>query len=722
MKKYLLICFIFILLFLGACSKQTVYESHSNLERTEVLLTGGDEIKKFTSDYDLKEFIKNNQINIENGVYGDVKTISLEENVRSSTDSTSNSKNSNVYAQDFSQTNNQVKNVDEGDIVKNDGKYIYYILQDKLVILNGFPANDAQIYSETKIEGTPTELFIQGDRLILFSNDYEEGSKIAEFDFAPSKTKDLITRITVFDISDRREPVILKKYTVNGNYFESRMIDGQVYFIIKQPVYYSDNIVIPEVKEKGFRVSSPGVYYFDNAESNYVFHTIGSLNLNDDRSTILAKSFMLGYTNNVYFSKNNIYISYQKNFPYSYYEYLKVDRFFKIIVPLLPQNVQNDIAKVEDNLQLSSKESYIEAWDKISIILENMYNFMGESEKEELISKIENAVSNYESQIEEEKSQTIIHKIEISGGNVEYKTRGQIKGALLNQFSMDEKDGLLRVATTTQFYSREDGYITNNNVYVLNGELQKIGQIEKIAPNEQIYSTRFIDDRLYMVTYERVDPLFTIDLSNPENPEILGQLKVPGFSNYLHPYDENYLIGIGKDTNEDDRGNIVTKGVKLSLFDVSDIERPTQVDTITIGDSGSYSTVLDDHKAFLFDKDKNLLALPIREVNEKYEEDDEGYFRNKIWNGAYIFTITKNGFKERGKISHNEDEESNSYYWNSPFNVKRILFMDDNLYTVSDKYVKINDLGTVENIGSVKLPYEDTGYEYPILVDEGLVR
>lgn len=708
MKKYLLLI-IFGLIILSGCSNEKInYSNPQDLQSQDVLLTGGDEVKKFSSDYELKEFLKNNQINQENNQFGNIRTLSVESvSIDSKT-------SSDTGAQTYSKTNVQVEGVDEADIVKNDGKYIYLIEQDKLLIIEAFPAQNAKVVSQIKIEGDPRQLFVKDDRVVIFADNYEERYKIAEFDFAPSKSRETITQIFVFNVEDKANPKILKNYTINGNYFQSRMINGQIYFISKMPIYYSDDITIPEVRESGFRIASPPVYYFDNPENSYVFHTVGTLSIFNDQSAIFAKTFLLGYSNNLYFSKNNIYISYQKNFPYSYYEYLKVDRFFKIIVPILPGEVQNDIKKVEDSLKLSSKESYIEAWDKISIILENMYNFMQEDEKKELIAKIETAVGEYEARIEEERSQTIIHKISTSNGNIEYKTRGQIKGSLLNQFSMDEKDGILRVATTTQFYSRETGFTTNNNVYILDENLEKIGQIEKIAPNEQIYSTRFIDDRLYMVTFKRTDPLFTIDLSDPSKPEILGQLKIPGYSNYLHPYDENYLIGLGKETYEDERGQVTTKGVKLSLFDVSDIKNPIEVDTITIGDSGSHSEAIDDHKAFLFDKDKNLLAIPIREVDEKYTTDKNGYFRNKVWNGAYVFTITKNGFKERGKVSHIEDEDE-KYYWYSPYNVRRILFMDDNLYTISEKLIKINDLGTIEEIGKVNLPYEENIYDTPIL-------
>src|SRR3989338_3462200 len=200
---------------------------------------------------------------------------------------------------------------------------------------------------------------------------------------------------------------------------------------------------------------------------------------------------------------------------------------------------------------------------------------------------------------------------------------------------MDEHDGNLRLATTTEIWARKS--VMYNNVFVLDDDMKTIGKLEAIAPDERIYSARFLGDILYMVTFKRIDPLFVIDLSDSEKPEILGELKIPGFSDYLHPYDENHIIGIGKQTEGNECGGISVKGVKLALFDVSDVQSPRQVNQYEMGEAGTDSEALRDNKAFLFDREKELLVIPVTEITGKQTYDPRyGYYRQRFWQGAYV--------------------------------------------------------------------------------------
>ena len=238
-----------------------------------------------------------------------------------------------------------------------------------------------------------------------------------------------------------------------------------------------------------------------------------------------------------------------------------------------------------------------------------------------------------------------------------------------------------------------------------------VGKLEGIAPDERIYSTRFIQDKLYMVTFQRIDPLFVIDLSNPANPSILGELKIPGFSDYLHPYDETHIIGIGKDTEQNQWGGISTKGVKIALFDVSDVKNPKQTGEYIIGTQGTDSEALYDHKAFLFDKEKNVLVIPVREVRDSKPIPGRPYYYN-VWQGAYAFTITTEEIKLRGKVTH-ANAQQDLYYYRDDTTVRRSLFIDNVLYTVSSSRIKMNDLENVDKeINEVKLPYDSPQY-YP---------
>jgi uncharacterized secreted protein with C-terminal beta-propeller domain len=297
---------------------------------------------------------------------------------------------------------------------------------------------------------------------------------------------------------------------------------------------------------------------------------------------------------------------------------------------------------------------------------------------------------------------TNIHRIHIEEGRINYAANEVVPGFVLNQFSMDESENF-RIATS-------DG--TANNVYVLDEQLTILGRLEDLAPNEDIYSARFMGDRCYLVTFEKVDPLFVIDLSDATNPHVLGKLKIPGYSDYLHPYDETHLIGIGKETIEDETGDFSWyQGVKISIFDVSDVEHPKEVWKVEIGDRGTESPVLRDHKAFLFDRSRNLLALPIL-----LAEIDEEKYPNGVppsthgdftYQGAYIFHISlSEGLILRGRITHltnTTDLQNSGLYFNSPYYIQRSLYIDQSLYTISNNKMTCNSLIDLTEQASIEL-------------------
>jgi len=331
------------------------------------------------------------------------------------------------------------------------------------------------------------------------------------------------------------------------------------------------------------------------------------------------------------------------------------------------------------------------------------FNTMSESEKQAVIAEMKSGEQEAIRKREIDQSTTLIHKIGINNGAITYMAKGEVPGYLKNQFAMDEYGGNLRVATTSDVWTSRGQY-EYNNVFVLDGVMKTIGSLTHIAEQEKIYSTRFIGDRLYMVTFKRIDPFFVIDLSNPLSPKILGKLKIPGYSDYLHPYDKNHIIGVGKETASNEWGGVSTKGLKLALFDVSDVEHPRQIDKVEIGDSGTDSAALSDHRAFLFDKNKNLLVIPARVVKtidmpEKYSGDQQ-----RIWYGAYVFGVTpEKGFDLRGSIEHST---GGGYAWyGSPYEVKRSLYIGDTLYTLSQKQILANSLSRINTtIATIQLP------------------
>jgi len=279
---------------------------------------------------------------------------------------------------------------------------------------------------------------------------------------------------------------------------------------------------------------------------------------------------------------------------------------------------------------------------------------------------------------------------------------------------MDEYNGFFRIATTTGHLSWISSEATSrNHVYVLDMDLNIVGRLEDLAPGERIYSARFMGDRCYLVTFKKVDPLFVIDLEDPTNPTVLGQLKITGYSDYLHPYDENHIIGIGKETVEAEEGDFAWyQGVKISLFDVSDVGNPKEIDKYEIGDRGTDSPVLSDHKAFLFDRTKNLLVIPVlvAEIDEeKYPNGvPPNMYGDYVWQGAYVFNVTVDqGFVLKGGITHLEgdsDLKKSGYYFYSSYSVKRSLYIDNVLYTISDKKIKMNNLEDLTEINEIELP------------------
>ncbi len=309
---------------------------------------------------------------------------------------------------------------------------------------------------------------------------------------------------------------------------------------------------------------------------------------------------------------------------------------------------------------------------------------------------------------------TAIHRISIDQGTIRYEATGEVPGHILNQFSMDENGEYFRVATTawrqsplailSSTTSPRAGPLSGltTSLYVLNRELHIVGRLEGLGENEQFHSARFVGNRAYLVTFKKVDPLFVIDLSQPRRPRVLGELHVTGYSDYLQPYDETHLIGIGKET--EDAGSFAWyQGVKVSLFDVSNPADPVETAKYVIGGRGSNSPALSEHKAVLFDRDRNLLVIPV-EVAMRPENVTVPAWQwgTIVWQGAYVFRVSpEKGLVFRGGITHFSDGELPNY--NTQKYVSRSLYIGEVLYTLSSSKVKMNSLADLSELGVVSL-------------------
>ncbi len=598
-------------------------------------LTSNDQIKKFESKSELKAYLDKN---VGRGsryqtFFEDMAVTLTPQTAMKSVPM------SEAGAQDFSTTNIQVEGVDEADIVKSDGKYLYVLSKNMVVIIKAYPAENAEILSKINMKGDIQELYIKNDRLSIIVNDQRqvEGpvvlgkmnrvkEKIApDVGIYPEPFKQT-SKIYVYDVSDRSDPELVKEVSVDGSYFSSRMIGDYVYIVASQyNLYYGEDVAVPAIESKVSKLRASGeldVYYFDTPGSYYSFMNIISVNTQNNKHGVEGKSYLLGSAENLYVSRGSVYIAQQET---------------------------------ED---------------------------------------------------------TVIHRLDLEDGLIEYVSTGEVPGRVLNQFSMDEHKGYFRIATTTGHLSRIGKETSANHIYILASDLKIVGSLEDLAPGERIYSARFMGERAYLVTFQKVDPLFVIDLSNPEEPTVLGKLKIPGYSDYLHPYDENHIIGLGKDTIEAENGNFAWyQGLKLALFDVSDVERPIEVSKVVIGDRGTDSYALQAHKAFLFSREKNLLVIPVllAEIDDRKYTDgvSPSQHGEYVWQGAYVFRLDSEGFELTGRVSHVEDEstflKSGRYYYGSEYSIKRSLYMDDVLYTISDGMVKMNHLADLKEINKIYL-------------------
>lgn len=716
-----------------------------------------DIIKKFSSEEELLEFLEKGG---NSGGYYSARTSVVEMAVAEDSGEAPIAAAKNTLSSDgggadgFSKTNIQVEGVDEADIVKNDGRYIYVLTGNKIAIVDAYPADDAELISEIEIKGNAREFFINGDKLIVFSDDYKRTvprpvlyktavdvdiavsvDSGAELDLDDSGNEDeslasiipfpdyvsQFSYAAIYDISDRMKPLEEEKIVMSGYYFDSRMIGDKVYMINNEHVWYRNNIQPPcvytirgdDVKERC--MSAPDIYYFDYPDS-YEFSTIMAISLEDNSHQ--EKTILKGTSQNMFVSKDNIYVTFQRRIPY----YEQQWRILKeVVIPELPSEITNKIDKIQ-GYEISDQSKFSE----IDRIIDEWSYSLSEEERQEYEEKISDDVEEARIRIQKELEKTIIQKISIDGMDINVEESGEVPGRVLNQFSMDEYGGYFRIATTNSQWNREG---SANNVYVLDDDMDVVGKLEDLAPGERIYSARFMGKRLYLVTFRNIDPLFVIDLEDPEDPTVLGKLKIPGYSDYLHPYDENHIMGVGKETISDEKKDIAwQQGVKLSLFDVSDVEKPKQVAKYEIGDRGTDSYALNDHKAFLFSKDKNLLVIPVRvaEIDpEKYPGGVEDWqYGDTVFQGAYVFNLDlEDGFDLKGKVTHVEDEEkyekSGHYWYAYGQDIKRSLYMDDVLYTISDSMIKMNDLDDIDDeINSVSLPYDNPYDDEPLFYAE----
>lgn len=523
--------------------------------------------------------------------------------------------------QDYTTTNIQEENVDEADIVKTDGKRIYSIAEYEVIITDITDPNQMYVASKISLEEEsiiPHDLYVNDDKLIVFANKYE-GTVITS------------TGIIMEDVA---------KYPQN---------DKTVML-----VYDLTNVQEPKeirrIEIEGNLVSSrmigENVYFVVNKNIS-----LGGI-INSERTSLDENEYKPKYVDTLE-SNDTKKIEFND---IAYFENPDTANYLILAGVNIKNNEEADIKAflgAGDTVYCSEKNIYI---------IKNIIQY--DNETRELYN-----------------NRTQILKFALDNGKVNYKADGEVEGYINNQFSIDESNGYLRIAVTIGNWA----VLTNdttNTLYVLNEELDEVGRLEGLAQGEKIYSVRYVDNLAYIVTFKEVDPLFVIDLSNPTMPILLGELKIPGYSTYLHPYDETHVIGIGYDVTAN--GNR-TNGIKMSMFDISDMNNPKELFSIKVGGNYTDSEVTYNHKALYFSKEKNLIGFPII--------DYDGVNEYK----AQLYDIDlESGFKLRGEVEHKSEKNDDKFLYKNK--ILRILSVGDVLYSVSENQVKASNISSLGQI------------------------
>ena len=562
------------------------------------------------------------------------------DSIISDAQSSSLNSSSSLKTKTYSTTNIQVENVDEADIIKTDGDYIYSISEDNVIITDVRDPKQPKVVATIKPENEeiPEDIIIYKDKLVIIS--------------AKTQSYYMNTVVRIYNVSSKENPVLTKSYEMYESYYTSRCIESKLYVIASGSLRKEDNQIITIYNEDNIEkeLSIDQIKYLKDVKTT-TQTLISTVDLKNETADIKLDSYLMDISN-AYVSENAIYLLNQK-----------YDNNSKMPIKLLFGF--KGIFGLEDYYEMDSKNGYY----------------------------------------------TEIYKFDIKE-NVQYKAKTKVKGKTINQYSLDEKDNHLRIA----LYD-DDG----SRVAIFDEDLEQIGISDNVAKGEKMYSSRFIGNKVYFVTYKTIDPLFVMDLSNETKPKVLGKLKIPGYSTYLHPYDENYIIGIGMETketiNRNSSGKVISTtakvvGMKMALFDVSNVNSPVQISSVVIGDSRTTSAILTNPKALLFSKEKSLIAIPVNNYSEDFEVTLSNNYQTMINNytkyskpynaeGYFVYNINvQDGFKLKGVITH-EKTKATYYYSNSK--LLRGLYIDNNLYTVSETMIKVNELESLKSVSELQL-------------------
>ena len=593
---------------------------------------------------------------------------------------------------DHSSTNTQVTGVDEADIVKTDGNYIYLVQNGELDIVNAWPADQSHIVSRTTLDGWGTDIYLDGSHLTTITTKwiYDDNSGWNPGDgwplnrmpttadmasiavgapiggmmwWRPSKPEVVVT---VYDVTDPTAPSVVSTTTLDGNLNTSRDINGKVYVVLNQDISLPSPLIeqVPADTTGGTTGDTTGGTTTAGGGSGsattnmiavspvdgpkYVYESEAAyrarLEAMDINTLLPGYTVKIGDTTTTgsLVDTNKFYAQQTVSDAYGMFSVVTIDANNATPQPVDETSLlgaSGDVYMSQDALYVTST-----AWDA------PMGDWNGDL-------------------------RTDIYQFNITDSGVNFAGAGQVPGWAINSYAMDENNGYFRIATTT---NQSD--TSSNNIFVMQDQgnnLEVTGAITGLALSERIYAARFVGDHGYLVTYHQVDPLFTVDLTDPTAPFVAGKLEMPGYSSYLQPISDNLIFGIGRSvnpaTNEPD-------GLKVSLFDVTDFANPKLVDTFkfvsdTPADANAWwynwtsSPAEWDPHAVSYFADQQILAVPVL---------DWGW-----WNNNAKLELLKvdpvNGFTEVGQIHHDGQ-------------VLRSLRIGDFVYSIGSDAIKVISL------------------------------
>jgi uncharacterized secreted protein with C-terminal beta-propeller domain len=561
----------------------------------------------------------------------------------------------------YSKTNVQEAGVDEPDLVKTDGRLLVAIRARNLHIVDvsgGAPRRLATL--DLPDDVFATDLFLDGERALVLGSEAPQGVHAVER-----------TRLTVVDLSRPEEPVVASTLTLDGHIVAARMVDGVVRLVLHSS---------PQLR---FEEPQPALTPDDPAAAEDAWRQAEKVAVARNRD-IVARAGVDAWLPRYQLAS--------AGGPTSEGLVVGCDQ---VAHPAEPAGVGTLTVVSVDPEDPTPGEgvSILAAGETVYASEDNLYVATGGWMVGIPVPLVDGPARTVGAQPAEPPT-TELHQFDISDPRkARHVASGKVPGRLLDQFSMDEHDGVLRVATTEEDPNagpRPDGVpATSSTVTLLRaeeGKLVPVGRVGDLGKGERIYAVRFLDGVGYVVTFRQTDPLYVIDLRDPTRPAVQGELKIPGFSSYLHPLGDGLLLGVGQDATDEGR----VQGSQVSLFDVSDPAQPRRVAQVSFG--GGHSLAEADHRAFLWWEPAGLAVLPVELWGDGFDKVAEAPFL-----GAVGLRVSRDGgLAEVGRVTHQDRApapEPVEYAWQG--GIQRAVVVGDTLYTLSEVGLLASDLATL---------------------------